>query len=111
MRYFLTPVSAMTWANLNHTLCSVDNDPWKAYYGMGKWFYLWSDFYLGLTSVVSQYFIGIFGILFFRCRRFSIFEKSVELRQILTGVSLVMALAGFAYYAIQILVAETNYNA
>ena len=50
MRYFLTPLSAMTWANLNHTLCGVDNDPWRVTFGMHKYFYFWADFYLGLTS-------------------------------------------------------------
>lgn len=72
MRYVLTPISAASWANLNHTLCAEDNDPWKAYFGMHKYYYLWSDFYLALTSVVSQYFLGLFGILLIRCRKFSI---------------------------------------
>ena len=27
MRWFLMPVSALTWANLNHTLCNVEFDP------------------------------------------------------------------------------------
>jgi hypothetical protein len=53
MRYVLTPMAAITWANLNHSLCSVDNDPWKAYFGMHKYYYVWAEFYLALTSVVT----------------------------------------------------------
>jgi hypothetical protein len=81
MRYFLTPLSAMTWANLNHTLCSVENDPWKAYFDMGIYYWIWSDFYLALTSVVSQYFLAALGIIFFRCRHFTIYkQESIEVR-------------------------------
>jgi hypothetical protein len=74
MRYFLTPVSALTWSNLNHTLCAIDNDPWRAYFGMGKYYIYWADFYLALTSVVTQYFISILGMLFCRCWQFTIFK-------------------------------------
>ena len=52
MRYFLTPLSALTWANLNHTLCGVDNDPWRVTFGMHKYFYFWADAYLNFTSHV-----------------------------------------------------------
>lgn len=52
LRYFLTPLSAMSWANLNHTLCGIDNDPWRVYFGMHKYFYFWAEVYLGLTSLV-----------------------------------------------------------
>ena len=51
MRYILTPMSAMTWANLNHTLCGIDNDPWRATFGMREYFYYWADYYLLFTSV------------------------------------------------------------
>ena len=30
MRLFLTPLAHISWANLNHTLCGVDNDPFFA---------------------------------------------------------------------------------
>jgi hypothetical protein len=50
MRYILTPISALTWANLNHTLCGIDNDPWRVLFGMHKYFYFWADGYLSLTS-------------------------------------------------------------
>lgn len=109
MRYFLTPMSALTWANLNHTLCSVDNDPWKAYFKMQKYYYLWGDFYLGLTCVVTQYFIGLFGILLCRCKRFSIHEKNVEWRQALTGFLLTVALASYAISVLIVLI-ETDKN-
>jgi hypothetical protein len=52
MRFFLTPMSSMTWANLNHTLCGIDNDPWRVTFGMHKYFYIWADGYLLLTSSV-----------------------------------------------------------
>eukprot|EP00347_Sterkiella_histriomuscorum_P008871 403343426 len=55
MRYFLTPISAMTWANLNHTLCGIDNDPWRVTFGMHKYFYLWADGYLQLASVTISF--------------------------------------------------------
>jgi len=51
MRYFLTPLSAISWANLNHTLCGIDNDPWRVLFGMHKYFYFWAEGYLGLTSL------------------------------------------------------------
>lgn len=105
MRYFLTPFSAMTWANLNHTLCSVDNDPWKAYFGMKKYFYGWADFYLALTSVISLYFISLFGILLCRCRRFTIHDKNVEWRQAFTGFVLSVTFACYCLRVIYILIA------
>lgn len=108
MRWFLTPLSAMTWANLNHTLCSVDNDPWKAYFGMGKHYFFWADFYLALVSIVSQYFIGIFGILL--CTSFTAYPVNIKNRQILVGVLLVAGMLVFAYYAIFQLVTESDYN-
>lgn len=55
MRYFLTPISTMTWANLNHTLCGIDNDPWRVYFGMNKYYYFWAELYLGFTSTVFTY--------------------------------------------------------
>jgi len=53
MRFILTPFSAITWANLNHTLCAVDNDPWRAYFGMHKYYWVWSEVYLAITSVIT----------------------------------------------------------
>ena len=44
----------MTWANLNHTLCGIDNDPWRVAFGMHKYFYFWANVYLGLTSPFFQ---------------------------------------------------------
>ena len=58
MRYFLTPLSAMTWANLNHTLCGIDNDPWRVTFGMHKYYYFWADGYLFLASTTTSYFNG-----------------------------------------------------
>ena len=61
MRYFLTPMSAMTWANLNHTLCGIDNDPWRVTFGMHKYFYFWAEFYLMLASVTISYMNAFLG--------------------------------------------------
>lgn len=55
MRFLLTPLSALTWANLNHTLCGIDNDPWREAFGMHKYFYYWADFYLILASVTINF--------------------------------------------------------
>jgi len=56
MRFFLTPLSHLSWANLNHTLCSVENDPWKNFFNMGVYYYLWAEFYLFLPSFMAHYF-------------------------------------------------------
>jgi hypothetical protein len=71
-RYVLTPLSAMTWANLNHTLCTMGNDPWRDYFGMGNYFYFWAEVYLGLCSIVGQYFIGVLAFILCSFRQFSI---------------------------------------
>jgi hypothetical protein len=46
MRWLLMPLSAYTWANLNHTLCGVDNDPFFKHFNLGWTYYFWADFYL-----------------------------------------------------------------
>lgn len=46
LRYFLTPLSYLTWANLMHTLCGVANDPFFANFNLGYTYYFWADFYL-----------------------------------------------------------------
>ena len=55
MRYFLTPLALITWTNLNHSLCGVDNDPFFAAFDLGKWYYLWADFYLLGGCFVATY--------------------------------------------------------
>ena len=52
MRYVLTPISAMTWANMNHTLCGVDNDIFYNTFDLGKWYYLFAEVYLFLSSML-----------------------------------------------------------
>lgn len=103
MRYFLTPMSAITWANLNHTLCAGDNDPWSAYFGMHKYFYVWADGYLALTSVASQYFISILGMTLCRCRTFTIHSDKKEMKQIMTGIAIIAGLGSFASYVLSVL--------
>ena len=54
MRYVLTPLSVATWANLNHALCGVDNDPFFKHFDLGEWYYLWAELYLLFSSMVGQ---------------------------------------------------------
>ena len=101
MRYFLAPISAFSWANLNHTLCAVeDNDPWRAWFQMGKWYYLWSDFYLAYTSIASQYFIALLGMIITCFRSFTVHGKGTQMRQIFVGVLVVASLGSYARYVL-----------
>lgn len=52
-RYVLMPISVSTWANLNHALCGIDNDPFFAYFELGEWYYFWSDAYLLFSCMVG----------------------------------------------------------
>jgi hypothetical protein len=109
LRYILTPISAMTWANLNHTLCAVDNDPWRAYFGMHKFFYFWSEFYLGLTSVVTQYFVSLLAFMFCQWRQFTVHQgPAIKLRQFITGVILVVGEGSFATFVVVSLLKEAE---
>lgn len=54
MRWILMPLSAITWANLNHTLCGLPNDPFFALLDLGKTFYFFSDFYLLFSCLVGN---------------------------------------------------------
>ena len=109
MRYFLTPISAMTWANLNHTLCAVDNDPWRAYFGMHKFFYFWSEFYLCLTSVVTQYFVSLLAFMFCQWQQFTVHRgPAIKLRQFITGVILVVSEGYFATFVVVSLLKEAE---
>ena len=65
MRYVLTPTSALTWANLNHTLCGLDNDPWRDHFDMGKWHFLWADFYLLMASLTANTLNTTIGLTLF----------------------------------------------
>ncbi len=67
-RYVLMPISQLTWANLNHALCGLDNDPFYKHFNLQEWYYLWADAYL-LFSCMVGYFVNyiiqimIFGVL------------------------------------------------
>lgn len=52
-RYVLTPISIATWANLNHALCGIDNDPFYKIFDLGEWYYLWADAYLLFSCMVG----------------------------------------------------------
>lgn len=52
MRWILTPVALLTWANLNHSLCGTDTDPAFYYLNLGKWYYLWAELYLFFLQAV-----------------------------------------------------------
>jgi TMEM164 family len=63
-RYILMPTSAVTWANLNHSLCGVDNDPFYKMFDLGKSYYFWADFYLlgsCLVGFALNYFVVSVG--------------------------------------------------
>ena len=72
MRWVLTPLSQLTWANLNHTLCGVGNDPFYEHLDLGYTYYFWADFYLlfscyvglVLNFVICYLFKAIFGRFF-----------------------------------------------
>ena len=65
MRLFLIPLSAITWANLNHGLCGVDNDPFYAFFNLGKWFYVFAEVYLMAPSLTMQVFNSFLGQIIF----------------------------------------------
>jgi len=50
IRLVLTPIALLTWANLNHTLCGTDTDPVWLLLGLGKWYYIFSELYLGAAA-------------------------------------------------------------
>mmetsp|Transcript_114843 Transcript_114843/g.159407 ORF Transcript_114843/g.159407 Transcript_114843/m.159407 type:complete len:82 (+) Transcript_114843:679-924(+) len=68
MRYFLTPLAAATWVNLNHTLCGVNNDPFYANLKLDKWYYPLADLYLLFSCYVGIYLNNgiccVFKVLF-----------------------------------------------
>mmetsp|Transcript_18057 Transcript_18057/g.21207 ORF Transcript_18057/g.21207 Transcript_18057/m.21207 type:complete len:92 (+) Transcript_18057:642-917(+) len=51
MRWFLTPIALLSWANLNHTLCGTDGDPFWLLLGLGKWYYPLAEIYLGAAAI------------------------------------------------------------
>jgi hypothetical protein len=53
MRWVLCPVSLYTWANLNHTLCGVGNDPFFKQFFPNETYYLWAEFYLMFSCYVG----------------------------------------------------------
>lgn len=74
MRFFLTPISALTWANLNHTLCGIDNDPWRRHFQLGKYYFFWAEFYL----LLGAYCISLPTYWLARIIRPSVFLKAAE---------------------------------
>lgn len=72
MRLFLTPMSALTWANLNHTLCGIDNDPWRTHFNLGEYYFFWAEFYLSLAAMTST----SITIWLARCLRPSVFDQN-----------------------------------
>ena len=66
MRYFLTPISLLTWANLNHTLCGVGNDPFYSHFNLGYTYYFWSDFYLLFPGCYVALWTNVFICFIFK---------------------------------------------
>lgn len=51
----MLPLSLLTWANLNYTLCRPDSDP--LFPIIGNWYYVFSEYYLNLISIVAVFII------------------------------------------------------
>ena len=56
MRWFLSPMALLTWANLNHSLCGTSSDPFFVIFDTGKWYWVFAELYLPAIMVVC--FIG-----------------------------------------------------
>lgn len=52
-RLVLMPISLMTWANLNHSLCGLHSDPAYELLNLGKWYWLVSEIYLTMAQFVG----------------------------------------------------------
>jgi len=68
-RYVLMPLSMTTWANLNHALCGIDNDPFYAYFDLGEWYYFWSDGYLLFSCMVGYLLNYVIQVVVFAVLR------------------------------------------
>ena len=77
---------------------------------MQKYYYFWAEFYLGLTSVTTQYFVSLLGFVLVQWRSFTIFtgEPGIKLRQIGTGIALIVGLGAFATHCITTLKAPDS---
>jgi hypothetical protein len=74
MRFFLTPLSRLTWANLNHTLCGIDNDPWREYFELKEYYYFWAEFYLLLGAITTTSMVAFLG----RCLFFHTYQDNQD---------------------------------
>ena len=72
LRWILTPISLLTWANLNHSLCGTDTDPIWYLFDLGKWYYLLADFYLGAAAFA---FIAINWVFCYIVKRVILGDK------------------------------------
>lgn len=75
MRFFLTPMSNWTWANLNHTLWGIDNDPWRTTFNLKEYYYFWAEFYLCLGAITGASLVSGIAYLLYP----SIFKVNEEL--------------------------------
>lgn len=78
MRVVLTPISALTWANLNHTLCGIDTDPWRKAFNLQEYFYFWAEFYLSLGALTCAYFT--FGLA--KLLNWNVFKINEEIKKV-----------------------------
>jgi hypothetical protein len=74
VRYFLIPISAVTWANLIKTLCASEKDVWSYH---GKYYVFWGEIYLGMTSIIIHSLLIIISktCIAIRDNKLSIFKK------------------------------------
>lgn len=47
------PVSLLTWANLNHTLCGFESDILYEIFNLGKWYWPWCELYLTIIGLIG----------------------------------------------------------
>lgn len=46
------PISILSWANLNHALCSA-SDPFEEFFGLGETYYFWATGYWILAFPIT----------------------------------------------------------
>jgi len=68
-RWVLMPISLLSWANLNHSLCGVHNDPFYEIFQLGKWYWLWADLYLAIACFLGFFINTLLVVVFARLSR------------------------------------------
>jgi len=77
-RAVLFPMSMLTWANLDQTLCHAETDPF--YPTLGKWYLLAADGYLGIGSSLAAT-VSLIVAAILEYIRDLIFKKNVRVKE------------------------------